>query len=492
MSSLKHQAVKSVFWVTLANIIGKLAVFASTPIIVRNMTKEDIGAYGIIISIVNICLIAVSFGFDYWYVRARDRENWRYAVFFKIGVITTVTLSIVIFLCAHTVANWMKYPQMTEAIQCVGIYFVLGGTTQIFYQYLAKHLLFKISSTATIARQLIQAIMSIILVLILHNLYALVWSYIAGSLVEFFILSFATRQPIVSAIKKWHSINLISTYTRNYKFTINMVGAQLVNSFAKLSVSPIIGRTIGLSAAGVYATMDTAISLPVNLIVGSISTTALPILSRINNKNLSLSNVRISKILLAISIPFFIYALIYASKIIEIFLGPSWVSGTIVLRLLMVVAFVNLVVSPISQNFILKKKTDHLLYWNSILMIGNITILVTLGNLGLNLAILAFAIFNTVMRIILQIMLGKLLLLGTWGINKLYLETAPQTVAISAFGLISYTAGSTFLKAFLLIIGLVSYILILWKHQPCVAQDLKNMWVVLFYGKKNKNSSLSG
>lgn len=64
-SSLKTQAIKSVFWVTFSSIVSKVAMLVSMLVLVRLLSKSDFGIYGTVVTLATILLPAVSRWPDY-------------------------------------------------------------------------------------------------------------------------------------------------------------------------------------------------------------------------------------------------------------------------------------------------------------------------------------------------------------------------------------------------------------------------------------------
>lgn len=479
MKDLKHRAVKSIFWVTLANIIGKIIATVAILVLARQLDPADFGIYSIITTIISICLIIVSFGFDLWYVRAQDRERERYALFVKVSLLSILIISIVLFASAGIVSNFYNTSMLKPMIRYLSVYFLMGGSIQLFYQYLAKHLDFQKTSIAAVVRQIAQAIFAMSLAFYLHNAYALFWGYIAGGIVEFIILLTRVNKDFIRAIRDFNKVSIRNGIKTHWKFTGSTVSSQLVNVAARLTPAPILGKTLGFSATGLYTTMDNTITTPIGMIIGSVTATSLSILSKVPRNNLSQVSLKIAQLILRLSLPFFILLWIFTEEIIYILLGPEWVEGAIILRLIMIPIFLSVTVSPISQNFIILNKPHWFLYWNVALLIGNVIALM-IGSLSGSLTntIIIFTIFNIAMRLYVQILLARVLNINDLSFLRLYFKDIWQWLWLV---IVSYTLKNFLTTSQLLIIYLLLaislYFLIQIKLQKKLYQDLlKNIF----------------
>lgn len=420
--SLKHRAIKSVFWVTMANIISRVFNVVALLIAARVLSKADIGLYGLISTILMILLVVVSFGFDTWYQKSTYREKYHYNSFVGVSILSTIIIAILLFFSATTIGKYYHSNQLILFTRIVGVYFLLGGITQLFSQHLAKHLEFKYTSVATIARQLVQSVVTIILVLLYKDALALIIGLVAGGIVEFAILFIKTRRVFIASLRDFSIIAIISSIAQNWRQTFSLMGGKVVNTIARTIPPAIFGRTLGLADTGLFTTMDNFISQPLYLITGSVSTVSLPVLAKVDTTNLASASLKISRALLLISAPLFIVLWIFPKEIINLVLGAKWTDGAVILQLLMVAVFINIAVSPISSLFAIREKPHQLFYWNLILLVGNIAALIIGSRYGLTMAVLLYAIINTIMRLALQVMTGRLLSVGTFYFLKVYFE----------------------------------------------------------------------
>lgn len=477
MKDLKHRAVKSVFWVTLANIISRLIYLGSVAYLARQVSKADFGVFSIVTTIITISITIVSFGFDWWYVKSRSNETKHYNTFVKIGIISVILLAILQFLGANYIGYIFHDNAIAIYLKYLSVFFIIGGSSQLLYQYLAKHLEFGKTAQATVVRQIIQALVSITVAFYIPSATALIIGFVAGGITEFTILFIFGKKAFISSIKQFNKTNIFQIFRKDYKQTLGILGSQVINVTARLLPPFIIGTTINLGAAGLFTVMDNLITMPINLIIGAISSTSLSVFSKITHRKLAPASIRLSSLTLAITAPFFIYIWLFADIIIAIFLGPTWTDGGTILKLLAIASFINVAASPISQNFIVRDKAPMLFWWNAIFMIGNVLTLYFGSKQGLLIAAEYYTVFNIFMRLALQELTCLILKLPLDTFIKLYIKFIPLWAVIALIGYLvtQVDALKYYAVSGYMIIGLGLYWLILLVFYPNVFKDIKSI-----------------
>ena len=475
MQNLKHRAIKSVFWVTLANITSRLIYIGSVAYLARQVSKADFGVFSIVTTIITISITIVSFGFDWWYVKSRSHEAKHYNAFVKIGIISVILLAILQLLGANYIGYIFHDNAIAIYLKYLSVFFIIGGSSQLLYQYLAKHLEFGKAAQATVVRQIIQALVSIAIAFYIPSATALIIGFIAGGIVEFIILFIFGKKAFISSIKQFNKTNIFQIFRKDYKQTLGILGSQVINVTARLLPPFIIGTIINLGAAGLFTVMDNLITLPINMIIGAISSTSLSVFSKITHKKLAPASIRLSSLTLAITAPFFIYIWLFADFIITIFLGPTWTDGGTILKLLAIASFINVAASPISQNFIVRDKAPMLFWWNAIFMVGNVLTLYFGSKQGLLVAVEYYTIFNIFMRLALQELTCLILKLPLDTFIKLYIKFIPLWSVIALIGYLVTRVGvlKYYAVSGYMIIGLGLYWLLIFIFYPNVSKDVR-------------------
>lgn len=474
MESLKNRAVKSVFWVTLANIASRILNVIALLVAARVLTKADIGLYGLVSTILMILLVVVSFGYDIWYQKSIDREKYHYHVFVGISLVSIVIIATALFIAAPFMGHYYHSQQFGFFIKIISIYFLLGGITQLFSQHLAKHLEFKYTSASTVARQLTQATVSIVLVFIYKDALALIIGLISGGIIEFLILFVKTRRVFLVAVKSFNPSMLIQALIKDWKLAFSFMGSQVVNTVARMVPPLVFGRTLGLTSTGLFSTMDNLISQPLYLITGSVSTVSLPILAKVETRNLAAASLKISRALLLVGAPLFILLWIFPKEIITLTIGAKWSDGAPILQLLMLPVFFNITVSPISSVFAIRNRPHQLLWWNVVLLVGNIIALVIGSRYGLFYAVAIYAGVNVILRLVLQFMTSKLLKVDALYFLRAYGEYAKLWLPLIAICLAAkYLFTNEWTVVPLAVVVLTLYYVIVRHFYPYVVREAK-------------------
>jgi O-antigen/teichoic acid export membrane protein len=231
--------------------------------------------------------------------------------------------------------------------------------------------------------------------------------------------------------------------------------------------------------------MDNLISQSVYLITGSIGTISLPVLSKVPTRQLAPVSLKISKVLLLVAAPIFIVLWIFPKDIIDLTLGAKWTDGAVILQLIMIAAFINITVSPISSLFAIRNKPHQLFIWNLLLLLGNAISLIVGSRHGLLTAVISYCAVNVVLRMVLQLMTNKLLGVKPFYFLSVYIEYLKLWLPLVIICLIA----KLFISGYWLILPLVIIVLIYYyliKHfYPFVIKEGKIAFINLF--KKHRN-----
>ena len=126
--------------------------------------------------------------------------------------------------------------------------------------------------------------------------------------------------------------------------TLNSLVVYLAYNTEKI----LLGRFWGAEALGLYGRAYQLANLPVQQLNSSISTVALPALSRTqgDTERVRRSFLKGYSILISLTLPITIICALFAEEIVRILLGPQWIEAAVVLRLLAPTVLAFALVNP--------------------------------------------------------------------------------------------------------------------------------------------------
>ena len=115
--SVKRQTIKGVFWSGLEKMSTYLVTFVINVIMARLLTPADYGIVGIIAVFVSFSQLFIDGGFTTALIAKSDRDETDYRTVFVFNFICSITLYILLFLCAPIIEQFYGITQLGKIIR---------------------------------------------------------------------------------------------------------------------------------------------------------------------------------------------------------------------------------------------------------------------------------------------------------------------------------------------------------------------------------------
>ncbi|MCK5611738.1 lipopolysaccharide biosynthesis protein [Candidatus Pacearchaeota archaeon] len=317
--SLSQRAITSGAWVFLLRVIQQLFSLARLMILARILAPHDFGLMGIALLSMATLETFSQTGFQQALIQKKHDIKPYLDTAWSFLILRGVILFAILYLIAPYAATFFDAPEAKPIIQVIGLSVIFQAFTNIGVIHFQKELEFNKQFIYQLSGTLIDFIVAIVAVLILGNIWALVFGLLAGN-VAMLITSY-----------------LIHPYRPHLNFNIGkakeligygkwILGSSVLVFLVTQGDDILVGKLLGVTALGFYQMAYRISNLPATQITHVISQVSFPVYSKIQDDIPRLRAAYLNFLQLTALISFPIAGLIFvlAPDFTMIFLGEKW------------------------------------------------------------------------------------------------------------------------------------------------------------------------
>ena len=437
-----------------SNLIIRIIAIIVTPILARNFPKEDLSIFRSLQSIVLLIFTLIPLGTNLLYISENPEKREKYWSLFLLvsGISTLITIPI---LFGMKILSYNDTPLMLLFVFVIPL---ISFFKNIYTAKYTEQIMFKEISLAILYRQV--------------TLYTLIISFSLYFKSLKFLMIALLFSEVVELVTLHRFGKNISNIFNNFKkkiifdkkaklFTIYTGGANTIINFSIQLPSIIVLTLLGKELAVEFQMPLVLVSIPMSLIIMSVSKVMFPYLSNNREETKMKTTILNSQYLFFIlGIPICATMIFFSQEISDLIFNPEWKNVSLALKLLSISTFFNILQNPLSQLCLIKDKPKIGFYYAIIHLIARLLGLY-LGYYwkGFNGSVLLFVVADSLVRI------GRLLIdikLIDLSLVK-YLENILTPMLTSLGVLILLYASSKIdfnrILAFLIIMGINFFVL---------------------------------
>lgn len=234
--------------VAITIIASNVLRIASTLILTRVLSPADFGVAGLTGAILNILLMISDVGFGVYIVRhARGDDARLLDAVWTIRLVRGAVLTVIMAACAGPLAGVLDKPELRLAIIVTGLNFLLDGCTSLVSYTAVRQERLLMLSVLDIASAATQTIMGIVLALVLHSYWAIIFAGLIGAALKA-VLSYAlfpgAARRIVFDAREAREL---------WQFGRTIAGAQAIQVLLSNVDKIALSRIFPLSLFGLYS-----------------------------------------------------------------------------------------------------------------------------------------------------------------------------------------------------------------------------------------------
>ncbi|WP_029905234.1 lipopolysaccharide biosynthesis protein [Prevotella sp. 10(H)] len=434
--SLKKKTGLALFWSFIDKGGQQVISLLFFYILVRLISKEDIGTVNLLAIFTIISGLLQDSGFSSALVRKKEVHPDEYTSVFYINITISFILYFILFICAPFIGSFYDKPVLTDLSRFIFLGFVFNAFAVVQNVNLIREMNFKLNTRITLFAWCISGLIAIYMA---YNGYG-IWSMAAQQVIQSFL-----RCLLLWLFVRWRpnghfSFQRIKEMSR---YSINLLLSSLFGQICN-NISPlIIGKKFSLSQVATYTQGLKLTNIPQSVISDGMKSVAYPLLSKIgeDKERGKRAYRKVIRITSFISFPVAAMLIVTANPIVSIYLTEEWTDVIPILQILAVggsfLPFFGLISSLLQyegrSGMLLKIEACK-----NILILVAIAIGIQFGIQGL---VAGLSIVNVLSYFISMYIAGKNI---SYSFREILKDTAPYIViAIASFSpfFLLYKAG---------------------------------------------------
>lgn len=320
---------------------------ASTIILARLLTPEEIGTFSVVVVLVNLAHILRAFGVGQYLIQEKELTRDRMRAAFGVSLFIACTIAGVLFVISAPVAKFYGVPGMQRVMLVLSCNFLLIPFSSIIVSLHRRDLNFRPISYIYVSEAVVQASISMILAGLGFGYMSLAWGSLAGTITTVLVanLNRPKNLPFLPGIRG---------FRRVLSFGSQVSFAKSVQEIGTGAPEIVIGRVINMGAVGLFSRASGLIQLFDRLITSSIMPVVVPHFSRRQRMGHQVkeSYLRAVAYLTGLAWPFYGFLGLMAFPIIRILYGSQWDAAVPVVEILSIFGFLEALFSLAGQLFI--------------------------------------------------------------------------------------------------------------------------------------------
>ncbi|MFY4783130.1 MOP flippase family protein [Aliarcobacter butzleri] len=364
--NLKKQAISGVKWTTFSSATNGILQLVQLMILARFLTTHDFGIMAILMVIIGFSQIFVDFGLSKAIIYKREISENQLSTLYWLNIIFSLFIFIFIYSISEFIVYFYEEPILKSYILIVSSVIIIQAFGLQFRALFQKELQFNILAKIDILSAIISFGLAIYLALFGYGIYALIFSVLSMAIVRtILLLYFGLKVHKPKFIFKLFEIKdffVFGSYS-----TVNGI----VSTIASRIDIILIGKLLGTDTLGLYSVIKELILRPAELINPIIAKVAFPTMSKVNDDLQKVKKIYLKLInyVASINFPIYVACLIFATEIIEIFLGEKWLDGVYIFQILSIWALIRSIGNPVGSLVMAVGKPQVEMYWNIFMMI---------------------------------------------------------------------------------------------------------------------------
>lgn len=273
---LKDKTLTGFIWQLLQKAVGQLLSFFVTVILARLLLPSDYGVVALASMFNVLAGIFISGSMDAALIQKKDADELDYNTVFYSSLFMSFVIYAIVFFGAPILANIYGNPLVTPLMRVLALGMPIGALTMVQNATVSRQLQFKKLFYASLAGQIISAVVGITMAYGGYGPWALVIQSLMGGISNTVVMSF---------LVSWHP-RLMFSYIRFrelFDFAWKKTAAGFIGTLCFQLRGYLIGYKYTMADLAYFNRGDGLPDMVLNNINGSINSVLFPALSKISN-----------------------------------------------------------------------------------------------------------------------------------------------------------------------------------------------------------------
>ncbi|MBA7668913.1 Lipopolysaccharide biosynthesis protein WzxC [subsurface metagenome] len=319
--TLSQKAIKGGFWVFFLRITNRGFSLIRLIILARILAPSDFGLMGIALLTMSTLETFSQTGFQQALIQKKeDIESYLNSAW-TVLILRGFILFIILYFIAPYAAIFFNSPEAKPIIRVIGFSILFQAFTNIGIIYFKKELEFNKEFIYQFSGTLADIVVAVSAVLILRNVWAIVFGLLAGNMIRCFVSYFIhPYRP--------HFSKDLGMAKKLFGFGKWIMGSSILIFLTTQGDDIFVGKFLGATALGFYQLAYRISNMPATEITHVISQVTFPAYSKLQDDIPKLREAYLKVLQLTAFLSFPIAGLIFilAPDFTRIFLGEKWMS----------------------------------------------------------------------------------------------------------------------------------------------------------------------
>lgn len=331
---LSHRAVKSAFWVFALRIVQQIFHLLRLIILARILAPHDFGLLGIAMFTMATLETFSRTGFQAALIQKKEDVESYLNSTWTVLILRGIILFGILFFMAPYAATFFNAPEALSIIRVIGFAILFQAFTNIGVIYFQKELEFNKQFIYQLSGTLADFIIAVSAVLILRNVWALVFGLLAGYVARF-IVSY-----LIHPYRPRLNFNLTEA-KELFSFGKWVLGSSILVFLITQGDDLLVAKLLGVTMLGFYQMAYRISNIPATEIAHVISQVTFPVYSKLQDNISQLRDAFLKVLQVTAFLSFSLTGLIFilAADFTSLFLGEKWMS---IVPAMQVLAFAGL------------------------------------------------------------------------------------------------------------------------------------------------------
>jgi PST family polysaccharide transporter len=316
---MKDRAVRGAIVTSAAQIVKLLVQIASVILLTRLLLPADFGLYAMAAPVIGFAMLFQDFGLTQAIVTARELTQAQAAMMFRINLVLSITVALILAACAPLVSRFYSSPAIAGIILAMSLQIVLSGLAASHKALLSRGMRFRQLAVIDIVSTLCGFAAAVAMALLHPGPWALV--------IQTLVLA------ATAAVGCWIAASWAPYGSGRYGEVKPMVhlgfsttSFNLSNFISRSADNFLIGWARGPGELGVYDRAYKLLLFPLTQVNAPISNVMIPILSRISGEpgRYRAAYLRTVRQMLLFTTPGVTFLIVSAPVLIPTLLGKNW------------------------------------------------------------------------------------------------------------------------------------------------------------------------
>lgn len=273
---LKQQTKRSIVWNALDKVGFQAVAFIVGLVTARCLSPDDFGLLGALAIFTALSNILVESGFTSAMVRRENNTDAEYMAVFFFNLGLSLFVYFLLYISAPFISEYFNMPELLWLSRLLFLAIILNSVGIVQTIVLTKRLEFKVLSLSSLLSALLSGVLTIVMIYFDFGYWAL-----AAQI----LMQVGFKSLFLWVLSSWKPVSSVDfrVIRELFSFSFSLILSGVLVTIVKYVYNLVIGHNFHRQDLGYYSQAFKFHQIPSNVVSGTISGVAYPVLSSLNN-----------------------------------------------------------------------------------------------------------------------------------------------------------------------------------------------------------------